>query len=77
MPQSEADLDRALLAAHAEVDKVALMRLYADAAERRARAGFGHAARYFWTQAYVWALDAGCPEAQDLHRRLVLLGSEE
>ncbi|MCR8725056.1 hypothetical protein [Frigidibacter sp. ROC022] len=71
------DLDDALLAAHAAADKVALMRLYARAGDLRAASGRAAAACFFWTQAYVWALDAGASEAAELRRRLRAHGAEE
>ena len=69
-----AALDRALLAAHAAHDKHRLVALYTEAAER---ANSLDAACFFLTHAYVFALDAGHPMAEDLHRRLLSQGREE
>lgn len=66
------DLDRALLAAHARDDRTALIALYARAsdmaAERTARA-------FYLTQAYVFALEAGTPEAERLRAGLQALNA--
>ncbi|MCO6383933.1 hypothetical protein [Oceanicola sp. 502str15] len=58
-------LDARLLAAHAARDGAALARLYAEAAE----AG-GPGAGFYLTQAWVFALEAGLPEAEAYARRL-------
>lgn len=74
------DLDARLLAAHAAGDKAALVTLYrqaAEAASGAAEAASGAAATgFFLTQAYVFALDTGHPEASRLHARLVDMGRE-
>jgi hypothetical protein len=69
-----AALDAALLAAHTAGDEAALMRLYTLAAEA---AGEIDAACFFLTQAYVFALATGAPEAGALHARLLARGREE
>jgi hypothetical protein len=66
-------LDAALLAAHAAGDRAALIRLYAQAAEA---ADDGEAAGFYLTHAYVFALEAGAPEAAALHARLKAEGRE-
>ncbi|MBS8227045.1 hypothetical protein [Vannielia litorea] len=58
-------LEARLLAAHAAHDGAALARLYAEAAE----AG-GPGASFYLTQAWVFALEAGLPEAEAYARRL-------
>ena len=72
-----AQLDAALLAAHAAGDGAALARLYTDAADMAKRAGDTDAACFFLTQAYVFALDFALPEAGALHARLLRHGREE
>lgn len=67
------DLDARLLAAHAAGDKAALVTLYRQAAEAASGAA---ATGFFLTQAYVFALDTGHPEASRLHARLVDMGRE-
>jgi hypothetical protein len=66
-------LDAALLAAHAAGDRAALIRLYAEAAESAADPD---AAGFYLTHAYVFALEAGAPEAAALHARLKGEGRE-
>lgn len=68
-----ARLDAKIIAAHARGDAPALVALYTEAAG----AGEGRRERFFLTQAYVIALEAGLAEAQPLHARLVALGAEE
>ena len=69
-----AALDAALIAAHEEGDRVALVRLYTQAAEAESDLD---AACFFITQAYVFALESGAAEARGLHERLCALGREE
>jgi len=66
-------LDDAIAAAHAANDHRALARLYARAAESLDDLD---AACFFITHAYVFALEAGAPEAGPLHARLVAEGRE-
>ena len=78
MPPSEAShLDADLLRAHREGDVPAIVAAYmaiGDACERRDEVD---AACFYLTQAYVWALEAGLPEAAALHARLKARGREE
>lgn len=67
------DLDARLLAAHAADDHRALIRLYRDASEAAQTAV---ARNFYLTHAYVFALEAGAPEAGDLRARLVGYGAE-
>lgn len=69
-----AELDRALLEAHAAHDKHRLVTLYRAAAEG---ANSVDAACFYLTHAYVFALDAGHPLADELHRQLLAHGREE
>ncbi|MDF1717903.1 MAG: hypothetical protein P1U53_15160 [Sulfitobacter sp.] len=67
------DLESRLLAAHACGDRAALVTLYSAAAEDAAE----DEARYFYlTQAYVYALEDGHPQAPALRARLVAAGRE-
>lgn len=65
------DLDNRLLQAHAEDDKQALIDLYTLAADQSEAAGDIDAACFYLTHAFVFALEAGAPEAAVLNRRLV------
>ena len=65
-------LDARLLAAHAAGDHTALSTLYAEAAE----GAQGEARAFYLTQALVYALEAGRPEACDLRRALVRMGRD-
>lgn len=66
-------LDARLLDAHARGDRQALIRLYAEAADQ---ANDETACGFYLTHAYVFALEAGAPEAAALHARLVAMGRE-
>lgn len=67
------DLDAVMIRAHATGEHAALVRLYAQAADQAADLD---AACFYLTHAYVFALEAGAPEAQALHARLVAHGRE-
>jgi len=66
-------LNARLIAAHDPVNKPALVRLYTEAADS---ANDIDAACFFLTHAYVFALDAGHPDARTLHARLKAHGRE-
>jgi len=66
-------LDAAMIAAHAAHDQGALIRLYTQAADE---ANAIDAACFYLTHAYVFALEAGAPEAPALHARLKEHGRE-
>ena len=68
------DLDRQLLRAHEEQDAFGLVDLYTRAADE---VGEGTAAKFFLTQAYVFALESGHPRTSELRVRLRALKSEE
>lgn len=78
MPPPLSDyLDRDLLRAHAAGDRRALSRLYLSGGESSLANDAVGAAAFFFTQAYVFALDAGDDEvARVAHARLVSLGCE-
>lgn len=67
-------LNEALLAAHETANKAALVDLYAQAATL---ADSEDAEAFFLTNAYVFALDCGAPDADRLWSRLRDLGREE
>ena len=67
------DLDTRMITAHEANDRMALIRLYAEAAEG---ANDLEASCFYLTHAYVFALEAGAAQAQDLHARLVRHGRE-
>ena len=68
--------DAALLAAHAAGDHATLVTLYAAEADRLEAAGEIDAACFYLTQAFVFALEAGVPQARALNARLVAHGRE-
>ena len=72
-----AALDAALLAAHADDDRRALVTLYAKAADIAGENGDRDAMCFYLTHAYVFALETGAPEADRLHARLKAEGREE
>lgn len=67
-------LEARLLAAHAGDDRFTLIRLYTQAADITKDV---HAACFFLTCAYIFALEAGAPEAVVLHARLKAAGRED
>ena len=69
MPQ--ADLDAALLAAHARGDRAALVTLYTQAADR---VDDLDTACFYLTQAYIFALEIGAAQTAALHDRLAVHG---
>ena len=72
-----AALDAALIAAHEAGDQPRLVALYAEAADGAEAVGDTDAACFYLTQAYVFALASGAPEATALHARLLAAGREE
>jgi hypothetical protein len=72
-----ADLDAALIDAHEAGDQPRLVALYARAADAAEAGGDTGACCFFLTQAYVFALASGAPEAGMLHARLLAQGREE
>ncbi len=67
------DLNAQLLAAHAAGDHLALVALYAQAADRSEDLD---AACFFLTQAYVFALEQNAPQVAGLRARLAAEGRE-
>ncbi|WP_420584940.1 hypothetical protein [Ruegeria sp.] len=64
------ELDRLLLEAHDRNDHAALIRYYTIAADEQEGAGDIDAACFYLTHAFVFALEAGAPEANALNARL-------
>jgi hypothetical protein len=69
-----ASLDAKMIAAHEARDTRALIRLYTEAADT---ANDLDASCFYLTHAYVFALEAGAPEAPRLHERLKVHGREQ
>lgn len=72
-----ARLDARLIAAHQAGDWVRLVDLYAEAGALADAAGDVDAACFYVTQAYVFALQADDPRANELHAVLKARGREE
>ena len=64
---ADEDLDSRLLTAHAANDRAALITLYAEAADAATEP---ERAAFYLTHAWVFALEADDPRAQDFHKRL-------
>ncbi|MQY43862.1 hypothetical protein GG681_14545 [Epibacterium sp. SM1969] len=67
-------LDTQLLQAHADNDVPALMRLYHEAFKQAEARQDHDAACFYLTHAFVFALEYGAPEADELNRQLVERG---
>lgn len=65
-----ATLNEALHRAHEAKDQAELVRLYTLAGDQLEPSGEIDAACFYLTHAFVYALEAGAPEADDLNRRL-------
>ena len=77
MSRDRAALDAALLDAHHRGDLGALVRLYDEAGTGAEAAGDPDAACFYWTHAYIFALEAGDPAALGLRDRLKGYGREK
>lgn len=62
--QDMAGLDTLILSAHAADDRAALATLYGAAAQAFNAGGDLQSACFFYTQAYVFALESGLPAAE-------------
>lgn len=67
-------LHEAVLAAHAADDRLALAALYGKAADELEAGGQEAAACFYFTQAYVFALEAGLPDADRYRAALAQRG---
>ena len=76
MIEGEAELDRKILAAHERGDSRALAELYQIAAGLKREAGEADAAGFLLTQAYVFALECGHPDAAGMRLALSQDGRE-
>ena len=70
-------LDAALLEAHDAGAAADIAALYAEAGHLSASSGNTDEACFFWTQGYIWALDAGLPLAAELKALLAAEGREQ
>lgn len=77
MTHAADSLNDRLLGAHAVRDISALPGLYKTAAKRAEHFGDIHRACFFLTQAWIYALDAGSPMADELKERLVICGRDQ
>ena len=77
MDDTEARLNRELLAAHERRDGAALAELYAETADLAEAAGQVDRACFFLVHAYVYALENGHPLAEPVRERLRRHGREE
>lgn len=73
---SDTDLEQRLQKAHSEGAPGLLAGLYAEAAEQATDADDAVRAGFFLTQAWVFALEAGVPEAETLRAKLIAQGRE-
>jgi len=74
---NNADIDCALLAAHAANNKAKLVGLYRKAGDMMLASGRVDAGCFYLTHAYIFALDCGAPEAAEIHQTLIAYGREE
>lgn len=75
-PDRARQLEAALLKAHGDDNRVALIDLYIQAADLSESTGDIDATCFFLTHAYVFALEMGSEEATELNQRLVAYGRE-
>lgn len=76
LPDSEDQLDQAILLAHANNDAGRLTELYLQAADVKAGLGEKDAEGFLLVQAYVFALDSNHAISSEIHKRLVIMGRE-
>jgi len=68
--------DKDLLAAFAAGDGMTIMRLYRDRGLDALKAGDEDAGCFYLTHAYVFALEQGAPEAEEIRSELKQRGRE-
>ena len=73
---NDLSLEQKLLDAHDAGKTSVLAALYSEAAELAEHAGETDRACFFLTQAWIFALEAGDPLANDIRARLVAQGRE-
>ncbi|MGB7286912.1 MAG: hypothetical protein WBC71_08270 [Salaquimonas sp.] len=69
-------LEEALLDAHAQKDQIALVGLYSEAGDIKERGGAIDAACFYYTHAYVFALETGDVRQHMLLGKLVQYGRD-
>lgn len=69
-------LDGALIDAHSRDDNEALIALYEQAGFAREKCGDERGACFYFTHAYVFALEQGAPQADQIKARLVNYGRD-
>ncbi|PIB26163.1 hypothetical protein BFP76_12910 [Amylibacter kogurei] len=70
-------LNRELLAAHAAKDGAKIAHIYKQAGENALEAGQVDTACFYFTHAYVFALESNCEELGQIHAILKKYGREE
>lgn len=76
-PRDQDRLNALMLRAYEQGDHIGLITHYAQAGDLAAAKGDIGAACFFWTQAYVIALEMNDARAAVLHRALIAWGREE
>ena len=76
MDHDDCELEAEVMTAHARGATADLARIYREAALAREAGGDVEAACFLFTHAYVFALEAGLPEQDDIARRLEHYGRE-
>lgn len=76
VPDTENQLEAALLKAHADDNRYDLINLYTQAADLSESSGDIEATCFFLTHAYVFSLEIGSQQAVKLNQRLVAHGRE-
>lgn len=71
------ELDRALIKAHRDGNGPQISRLYGTAGNAAGADGRVDEACFFWTHAYVFALEAGLPDAEIYRACLQRYGREQ
>ena len=70
-------LNAEVLQAHEAGDNATLVRVYKELGNIELAEGRELEGAFLLTQAYVYALEAGMPEAKQIHETLAALGREE
>lgn len=70
-------LNAEVLQAHSEGDNVTLVKVYKMLGEDELAKGRELEGAFLLTQAYVYALEVGLPDAHEIHKILAACGREE
>lgn len=70
-------LNAEVLQAHSAGDNATLVRIYKELGEEELAKGNELEGAFLLTQAYVYALEAGLPDAKEIHKLLTAYGREE